>query len=113
MPNVFALDNRLALPTFDRPEALIAVAPDGEDAVSAATSRLTLIRAHLTTSRLELEALDARLVLRPAQPAPRTLQELAREARRRLAEERQQAARGQLEVRRVAVDRLAAALETP
>ena len=112
MPNVFALSNRPALPAFDRPEPLVAVTPDGADAPALALAHLSLTRTRLVLEKGILEALDVRLTLRPpAPPAPRTLQELGRSARRRLAEERQRGARQWLDVRVLAVDRLAAALE--
>ena len=77
MPNVFALSNRPGLPTFDRPEPLMAVAPDGADAPALALERLSVTRTQLVLHQGILEALDVRLTLRPPAPAaPRTLQEL-------------------------------------
>ncbi|HZH02251.1 MAG TPA: hypothetical protein VEY30_00620 [Myxococcaceae bacterium] len=111
MPNVFALNGRPTLPTFDRAEALISVTPDAADARAAALSQLGAVKAELASETLTLQAVEIRLQARPSVVAPQTLQELVRAARRRLGEERQKDARTWISLRKSAADTLTGVLE--
>jgi hypothetical protein len=111
MPNVFALNGRASLQRYDRAEPLISVTPDGENSTKETLAHLSVTEARLSSELLIIKALDLRIQSRPPVPAPVTLQELVRSARRRLAHERQKDSRHWLELRTGVLTQLKRVLE--
>lgn len=113
MPNVFSLNGLTGIVRYDLAESLVSAMPDAKDAKAAAVQKLADTRAKLTVEESVIQAIDIRITrLPPAMVQPVSLQDLLRNARRRLASERQRDARGWLKLRVDAVDRLEQALET-
>jgi hypothetical protein len=90
MPDAFALSGRIALQRDALPEVTLSTTPDAPDARVAALQKLAGTRAKLDVDLAVLKAIDVRIGRLPTlPPAPVTLQDLVRAARRKLASERQ------------------------
>jgi hypothetical protein len=110
--DVLRLAGRSGIARFEIAQSIVAATPDDtRDARTTALTKIADVRQRLETSMVVINAIDERLILRPAPPPPVTLQDLVRSGRRRLAEERQRGARGWLEVRTTTVERLRDVLE--
>jgi len=112
MPDAFLLSGRPTLARLSIAEVRVATMPDtSAEPREASLLRLTNVRIHLDQEVSVLDALDARLNLRPVPPPPASLQDLVRSGRRRLAEARQQESRDWLRQRVEAVSNLRDVLE--
>src|SRR5262245_8545316 len=112
MIDTLRLNGRPGFARLDSAETAIAATPDdGRDARTSALDKISAVRANLRVSTSVVEALEGRLQARPAPPAGQALQDLVRNARRRVAELRHRSTRVWIQDRSAALDRLRTALD--